>query len=758
MFGQIAAHILLENTRPLARGIERLCKAYKRQEKAWEMQPIGEFIRTSYLESVSADSPPAYLAQNPNARMFQFRHIPPMAGAGSARLQDEFVRLAAMVLMCHELEELGAQKAENLANSYETLCNCMREIMAFDMCYIAYQYLGETRILAASCVYHEHLQHMLSEQTMAGVLDDLQRAKAGTNASRNTRFECLGDIAFLLRRPPHCARSPSDFGQPPGTFLFLPLEFFGQTTPQGGKLYLVFNALEDRGSLSLYSLLNSIRDTLFLRGRLVEMLDRDFFRLLNIGREYSEIDAKSRISKEIHIFHLSDLHVTEENYQTIISCLEEPGFFGRCQVPIDFIVITGDVVQGRCSAKDLESNYRRAAQVIRVLAFQLWKQPAAAKKGGKNYALSQEWKKRILIIPGNHDYASMNELETQHDETHRASAGGRPASKDGSPMVKFTYYIDFLRQLLDIDVGALTDNGLNELRSYDRMGVSFLSLNTSIMANPLRNNKVHLDERFVDSVKFKLIQEKAKGNAVVCLCHHGPQYTIDYLSDQYYQAFVCAALTKKFHDYIFPELQIDPASIPAGRSPGAVVTKEDMNQAFINEKIDESKPLADAFVQAYLRSNGSEQFPGVEAVQNGIKRARKRSRLYHAFQLLAFRDADAPRADIDERYQRLISSVRRAELLSYNDDKEYKRIFHPLEDYITVTLSGHTHISDLDREKSRYTVGRFFEEKIQPLSEIASVKIGDRLKTVSSLTYGVCTISFDGAHAGGIKVQYRLYS
>lgn len=108
--------------------------------------------------------------------------------------------------------------------------------------------------------------------------------------------------------------------------------------------------------------------------------------------------------------------------------------------PVDFLVITGDVAQGRSSAGDLERNYDCAAEVIRSLAFHIWSED----DGGK--FLRQDWKRRTIIIPGNHDYASMNELETQHGESHRASAGGRPAAKEGSAMAKFTYYINFVRR------------------------------------------------------------------------------------------------------------------------------------------------------------------------------------------------------------------------------------------------------------------------------------------------------------------------
>ena len=40
--------------------------------------------------------------------------------------------------------------------------------------------------------------------------------------------------------------------------------------------------------------------------------------------------------------------------------------------PFDFLVITGDVAQGRSAAGDLERHYDCAAEVIRALAFRMW--------------------------------------------------------------------------------------------------------------------------------------------------------------------------------------------------------------------------------------------------------------------------------------------------------------------------------------------------------------------------------------------------
>lgn len=79
-------------------------------------------------------------------------------------------------------------------------------------------------------------------------------------------------------------------------------------------------------------------------------------------REYRDISRRSKEGDPLQILHISDLHVTEKNCQVIKKAITrlklEDG-------PFDFLVITGDVAQGRSAAGDLERHYDCAAEVIR---------------------------------------------------------------------------------------------------------------------------------------------------------------------------------------------------------------------------------------------------------------------------------------------------------------------------------------------------------------------------------------------------------
>ena len=759
LYEKVAPHILLENTRILAKGVKTLCQDYKRDaDRIWSIQELREFVQEAYDDSriAGGGSSGGYLPQNPYAELFQFREIssPGAMGGKEKDRNDESVRLAAMMQIHHELDLLEGPGKDGLPSAdYETICSCLRDIMGFDMCYIAYRYLDETHILAASTVYHRHLHDTLSEKMMADLLDELQRKNdmARSEVNPESAHVRLAGNAYDL------PLDNNDGGlMAKGRYILVPLEFPTRPASQGESLYLVFHR-SDTKSIGDRELTYRLRDALFLRGRFVKMLDRDFFRLLTISREYRGIDKLSEDSKKLNILHLSDLHVSKTNCERIKQCIRTLELSGEAK--IDLIVITGDVAQGRCSAGELEENYSKAAEVIRELAFKMWAEAPCGEDEGKK-VLGQDWKKRILIVPGNHDYASMNELETQHDETHRASAGGRPATKEGSSMAKFTYYIDFVRQLLDVDVGRLIDSELNEYRSYSDLGISFLCLNTSIMANPLRNNKVHLDRDFINSIRFKLERDARENKTIVCLCHHGPQYKADYLSDQYYEPYVCSQITRAFGKYARRLLKkIDLQEQSAGDKKALAEARQRLDEA--QRELDalwcpkipgnEGKMLengvkvqGDELVKAWLDDTEAVMKPDEKQIASYVKKKRKGSRLRTDYDILS---APGDNYRIDERYQNVSSAIRKTLAISDEDTKQCKEAFNSILPFCTVVLSGHiheaNHMQGAPRPgKAQYVANRFFSHGyIKPREGEACCR------KIYYLHYGVCTIQ-EGSDRG----------
>lgn len=748
---QVAAFAYLENTRILAKGIEGLYTQYKhansgtvQTESQWALAKLKQFVWETYRTSICPETG-EYLPQNPHFDLFSFRYPTVIAD----RAGDEaYYQMASMLQMywkltCLEEDQWDTANPGDLSSEYELICNCMRELLCSNMCYLVYRRLDDTKILAASSIRKEeldnlwksHAKSMFGTQESAALLDQLY-----TQSKVPDDSQWLPDGMRLLT----LSNTPLE---PPATSddtlvsreksLVIPLGLDRQDTGVEEQIYLIFRFGTEYPFAELSEWLSHLRDALFLRGRLIKVLNHDLFQLLNDRNEYRGIQQKSAKDGQLRILHLSDLHVEKGNYEDILACiqnLEIPGKF-------DFMVITGDVAQGRCSAGELEINYRSAAHVIRALAFRIW----AVRRKENELVLEQDWKKRLIIIPGNHDYASMNELETQHDETHRASISGRPAATEGSAMAKFTYYINFLRQLLDIDVGTLIDNGMNELRSYDEMKVSFLSLNTSIMANPIRNNKVHLDSEFIDRVTAKLNSGDYAQNQVVCLSHHGPNYDIDYVSDQYYESLICEEITKKFRNYFCSQI-LKPAKFDA-----TSVTMDEMEDCwnhveYATDAICEGKTLQsremyeellkNESVQAWLWETGAERIP-VDIVER-IRQKRKKSRLYADYRVLSAGQSFQGQHDSNEQYQKIVSSIQLADNMSNSDSRLFNPEFDKLYSTgkISVTLSGHTHKRSQSAEKNRYTADRFFSKciRLKPNQDLT-------LETVFSLNYGICELS-----------------
>ena len=222
-----------------------------------------------------------------------------------------------------------------------------------------------------------------------------------------------------------------------------------------------------------------------------------------------------------HIYSLkkNDMHGNAQPF------LKDPDHPEDDQTPlVDLLVITGDVVQASYSAGLLEKNYALAEKFIRALAAKLWKT--------KDGFVRSDWQKRIIITPGNHDYASMNELQAESiPGTKRTLGIGYPARNEGGPMVKFAYYINFMSQLFRTDVNTLIHNHLNEMRCYRQLGLTVLSINTVSEAGPLRTNKVLMNPL---AGKELIHSTDLKNQFPLLLAHHTPNYYIDYLMDRYW--------------------------------------------------------------------------------------------------------------------------------------------------------------------------------------------------------------------------------
>lgn len=250
----------------------------------------------------------------------------------------------------------------------------------------------------------------------------------------------------------------------------------------------------------------------------------------------SETARKWKQLQEITILHLTDLHIKTQDralLQTLFAAFPSKTPPETGERPVDLLVITGDIVQGQVSAGALEEHYQLATSLLRKLAKQLWGYKFSGGGLSEKAYLRGDWQKRIIVIPGNHDYASMNELEVVAQKGSRNTIAGYPAKKEGGPMVKFAYYIQFLQNLLGLGLEEQIRDWLNAVRYYDELNTTLLCLNTSSGAGPLRNNKMCMDSEFLEQI-LRYPKQRFQENTTICLAHHLPTYAPNYLEDRYY--------------------------------------------------------------------------------------------------------------------------------------------------------------------------------------------------------------------------------
>jgi hypothetical protein len=259
---------------------------------------------------------------------------------------------------------------------------------------------------------------------------------------------------------------------------------------------------------------------LCFRNKLKKLFERDIENLLSKCYNNS-FDEIKKFNETPVILHLTDLHISKKNFNEIMDLIDKESF--KCEIyKYDLMIISGDVIQGIGTAYELEENYELAATVITKIARKIW---------SKNNKLRNDWQKRIIIVPGNHDYAMMNELSAVQE--NRKLQYGFASSNEGSIMAKFTYYINFVRKLLGVPIGNLIDNRLNENRNYKSMNLSICCLNSCVKENPLRTNKVQLDKLWIEEQIKHLMASKIDSQINLCVVHHAPGYKINYAVDKY---------------------------------------------------------------------------------------------------------------------------------------------------------------------------------------------------------------------------------
>ena len=485
----------LENTSIIYTGIRKLslgCSGEKRNS-----EEIYNFIKLTLENAISSKAPSKqYYEMNPYKTFLQFMDCRKDYKIG---FDKTFYRIVAnQVLLFKRLCALEAM-SDRIVNPYDYvhICNYIKNIMHYHQCIIVNGH-EKVCILATSDIHTNYLDNNLNEEVLYEIIDRYYQ--------KRERFS-LETVAQKYR-----------IGKTTEVFV-LPVTF-DEKNDSGTFVVLYKNPIKsfeiEPDAFSLHDLW-SLRNVLFVRDRFERVLRRDLDQLYNLIDSYNYIENISG-SKIANIMHISDLHINTKDAFDFKTKIES---FSIKEKP-DLLLITGDVINGEYSAADLKEAYSSAASVIKTLVKKIW----VIKNEDEEYIRS-DWNKRILISLGNHDYASMNELKAQNKK--RVTTSGTPGAL-GDIMIKHSYFIHFVHQLLGTDIDTLIKFDMNRIINYKNLGLSVVNLNSNSNVNPLKTNKVRINKIEVDN----LFKHSAHESLLIYMIHHTPLYDIDYIDDVFY--------------------------------------------------------------------------------------------------------------------------------------------------------------------------------------------------------------------------------
>lgn len=508
----------LENTQTIYSGIRRLAKGCL--EKYDNINKVREYVEEIYLNAYEDIEKSQLFEMNENKLFFQFmdyrRHY---KGGHDEQITEIYTQMVVFFLTLQELE-----KRETLLDSpypYETVCNCMRDIVEYDQCRIVSRKEHRILTVASSDIDEKYIERDLENSSIDIILKEYE------NISEKNDFDNIVQ-KFVLK---------NEDGKK-GEIIVISLPITGHDMP---NLYIfiyrgVIPTNIRKDSLNKQPLSTKemwdVRNILFLRDTFEAMLQRDIVSLRDMVYSYGYVKKISEGDK-VRILHISDLHVTKEkadNNKKIISAklsVKNP----------DLILITGDVITGKYSGRQITEAYESAQSVIIMLVKYIW---GFETKIDHKKKIRADWKKRIMISLGNHDYASMNELEAQNKM--RMTTSGEPAAIS-NVMVKHSYFVHFIHDLLGTDIDDLVRYDLNRIINYTQLNITIVNLNSNCNVNPLRTNKVAIN---AEAVKEMFLHSHVS-NTIVYMMHHTPMYHIDYVDDVYHltKKEVCDAIQHK---------------------------------------------------------------------------------------------------------------------------------------------------------------------------------------------------------------------
>ncbi len=484
------------------------------------------------------------LYQNILGNLCRFWHI----GSNVSPVRDD--KFAYMFRYFRNLQVLSEVKNYNVNKDdipyiYEDICRSIIGFTEYKMCYIVCDnesiipelimqsgyyipFVQNNKIMTPNMA-GEIIQHLKNNR-----LDNLKQNKENyiKNLFHNNLFQyCDNQIEYI------CVKLSSNNGD------------YSFKNNNNADFYVILqkersNDEELYGSVSykkLMQLADIARNILFVREMLVEVLTRDYILLGNRRFDHSYIrtlEKKSFNDVKPSILHISDLHIIEDTTTYEIKIEKKiKEKLSKSSKNIDLLLVSGDIVDAKdASAPAMKEKYAFAKKLLFNIAAELWQD--------NDCYLSHDWKKRIVISTGNHDYASMNQYKSSL--YNRNLGPGIPIDKDSGTMSKFAYFIDFLIDFLDAPIDLLLPYDLNEVRDYRNLNIKILNLNCSGQATPNRTNKLGVNKKCVEELirQSKWIDDRPvikKNNSEIinikpfriCLMHYSPDYKLSYFIDKF---------------------------------------------------------------------------------------------------------------------------------------------------------------------------------------------------------------------------------
>ncbi len=492
--------VFLENVQIIYNGINRLSEEYTEKD-ADDFEKLKHYIEETVqkIKIPNDNDDVSYYEMNVHKHFFEFMDL--RIHYKKQYYDILFSKYAHMLSYFNKLKELvDEKKTENKPYQYESICNCIRDITGYEQCKIICNDNHRNYVLATSSTEVAYMENDIGIIEIDKLISEFkENMKPKTVADITQKTEEKGREFRLINVPILTEGKPEIY-----IVLYKNIEEFD-----------VWESYE-KDYIGLWD----VRNVLFVRDKLEYVLERDMITLKNMINSHSYVEKLNPVPV---VLHISDLHISNKNVKEALTKLSITDF---PQNP-DLLLITGDVIQGAYTAKGLLDNYNAAKSVIKQIAIKLWRHKYQDADGLKTF-IRADWKKRVLISTGNHDYASMNELEATNKK--RMTLSGSPVSQIGDTLIKFSYFINFLHELLDVDIADAVRYDLNEIKNYDRLNVSVVNINSNSGVNPYRTNKVKINKKAIENMEngVRFLP------TVIYMMHHTPMYRIKYLNDIYY--------------------------------------------------------------------------------------------------------------------------------------------------------------------------------------------------------------------------------